>query len=188
MIERSQESAHRSGLKEHLEFRVADVQELPFEDELFDLVISESVTAFPEDKQKAVNEYVRVIKTGGSVGLNESTWLRVPPPQEMIDWVSQDVGATVNPLTKEEWMALLENAGLSEIVARIYNVDVKDETKKMVVRYGMGGLLRQTFRALQLYIRNPNYREFLSSVRASGIVPKNLNDYFGYGIFIGKKT
>jgi arsenite methyltransferase len=73
MVERSKERAKREGILDRIEFRVADAQRLPFEDNLFDVVITESVTAFPEDKQQAVNEYMRVTKPGGYVGLNEST-------------------------------------------------------------------------------------------------------------------
>jgi len=65
MIERSKERAKREGVADRVDFRVADAQDLPFEDDLFDAVITESVTAFPEDKQRAVNEYVRVTKPGG---------------------------------------------------------------------------------------------------------------------------
>ncbi len=47
MIERSRERARRENLVNRVEFRVADAQDLPFENELFDAVITESVTAFP---------------------------------------------------------------------------------------------------------------------------------------------
>jgi len=77
MVERSRERAHREKVSDRVEFRVADAQDLPFDDDLFDAVFTESVTAFPDDKQKAVNEYVRVTKIGGYVGLNETTWLKV---------------------------------------------------------------------------------------------------------------
>ena len=80
MVDRAQELTKRKGVADLTEFKVADAQELPFPDGQFDAVITESVTAFPEDKQKAVNEYVRVLKPGGYVGLNESTWLKTPPP------------------------------------------------------------------------------------------------------------
>ena len=120
MIQKSKERAVREGVADRVEFRVADAQDLPFEDDLFDAVITESVTAFPADKQKAVGEYMRVTKPGGYVGLNESTWLKVPPPPEMVAWVSQDVGATVNPLTSAEWTGLLESAGLGELTASVW--------------------------------------------------------------------
>jgi arsenite methyltransferase len=84
MVEKSIERSKRHKLTQWVNFRQADAQALPFEDNLFDAVITESVTAFPEDKQKAVNEYARVTKPGGYIGLNESTWLKIPPPPEMI--------------------------------------------------------------------------------------------------------
>jgi len=45
MVERSKERAKREGVADGVEFRVADAQDLPFEDDLFDAVITESVTA-----------------------------------------------------------------------------------------------------------------------------------------------
>ena len=101
MVERSRERAQREAVADRVEFRVADAQDLPFDDNLFDAVTTESVTAFPEDKQRAVNEYVRVTKPGGYVGLNESTWLKVPPPPEVVAWAYQDLGANVKAMTSE---------------------------------------------------------------------------------------
>ena len=187
MIQKSQERAEREGVADRVEFRVADAQDLPFEDDLFDAVITESVTAFPEDKQKAVDEYARVTKPGGYVGLNESTWLKVPPPPEMVAWASQDLGATVKPLTAAEWTGLLEGAGLSEIVVRSRPVDVRDEARGLLGRYGCAGMLGVWRRMLVLYARNPAYRRFVKSVRQEVIMPEHLDEYFGYGLYVAKK-
>jgi len=187
MIERSKERAEREGVADRVEFRVADAQDLPFEDDLFDAVITESVTAFPEDKQRAVKEYARVTKPGGYVGLNESTWLKVPPPPEMVAWVSQDLGAQVKPLTTEGWTGLLEGAGLTEIVVNVREVRVREEAKGLVRRYGYGGMFRSIYRGLVMYARNPAYRRFVKEVRQEGITPDNLEEYFGYGIYVGRK-
>jgi len=187
MIERSRERAKREKLTDRLEFRVADAQDLPFEDNLFDTVFTESVTAFPEDKQKAVNEYVRVTKPGGYIGLNEATWLKVPPTPEMIAWASQDLGASVKPLTPDEWRGLLEQAGLRDIVVRISEISAQNESKGLLRRYGYGGMLKIMFRGIAMYVRNPAYRKFVKEVREDGIVPKNLFEYFGYGVYVGRK-
>jgi SAM-dependent methyltransferase len=188
MIDRCRERAEREGLAGKLEFRVADAQDLPFEDGLFDAVITESVTAFPEDKQKAVDEYARVLKPGGYVGLNESTWLKVPPPPEVIAWASQDLGATVSPLATEEWVGLLENAGLEVDTVKVRGVSVRDESRGILQRYGCGGMLRIWRRTLSLYLRNPAYRAFVRSVRQQGLMPENLPEYFGYGVYVGRKA
>lgn len=187
MVERSRERADREGVKDRVEFRVADAQDLPFEDDIFDAVITESVTAFPEDKRRAVREYARVTKPGGYVGLNESTWLKVPPPPEMIAWVSQDLGAHVKPLTPEEWTILLQGAGLTVQTVDVREVQVREEAKGLVGRYGYGGMLRSAYRGLIMYAKNPAYRKFVKDVRKEGVTPDNLQEYFGYGLYVGKK-
>ena len=187
MVKRSQERASKERVTDRVEFRVADAQDLPFDDNTFDAVITESVTAFPEDKQKAVNEYTRVTKPGGYVGLNESTWLKMPPPPELVAWISQDIGATVEPLPTDVWEGLLETSGLKDLVVRIYPVDPTHETKLLTQRYGTGGMLRFGLRALVMYLRNPDYREFLKDVRQVGVLPENVGEYFGYGLYVGRK-
>jgi len=187
MIERSRERANRENVTDKVTFRVADAQDLPFDDDLFDAVITESVTAFPEDKQKAVKEYARVTKPGGYVGLNEGTWLKVPPPPEVVAWASQDLGASVKPLTSAEWVGLLEDAGLREIAVRTYEINTQDEARGILRRYGWGGMVRVVKRMLSLYARNPAYRRFVKAVREEGITPENLDEYFGYGTYVGRK-
>lgn len=187
MVQRSRERAAREKLSDRVKFRTADAQDLPFEDNTFDAIITESVTAFPEDKQKAVQEYARVTKPGGYIGLNESTWLKVPPPPEMVAWVSQDIGATVKPLTADEWKSLLRNAGLEEVYVSISPVDTQIEAKGIVQRYGYGGIIGILGRTLRLYLRNPNYRQFVKRVRDQGITPENIEEYFGYGFYVGRK-
>jgi arsenite methyltransferase len=187
MVERSKQRAKREGVMDRVEFRVADAQDLPFEDDLFDAVMSESVTVFPENKQLAVNEYLRVTKPGGHVGLSESTWLKYPPPAELVAWASQDLGAKIQPLTSNGWVGLLEGAGLHEITVKTYQINIKDESKGMLRRYGFGGLLGIMWRMLSLYIRNPAYRKFVKEVRENEITPANLDEYFGYGLYVGRK-
>jgi arsenite methyltransferase len=187
MVERSRERAKREKVSDRVEFRVADAQDLPFEEAVFDAAITESVTAFPEDKQKAVNEYARVTKPGGYVGLNESIWLKAPPPPEVVAWAAQDLGANIQPLTSDAWAGLLKVAGLTEITVKTYIINTQDEERGILRRYGWGGMLGVIWRMLSLYARNPAYRKFVKEVREGGIMPENLQEYFGYGLFVGQK-
>lgn len=187
MVARSRERAKRERLADRVEFRFADAQEMPFEDGLFDAVITESVTAFPQDKQKAVDEYARVTRSGGYVGLNETAWLKVPPPTQVIAWAEQDIGASVQPQTPAAWIGLLEAAGLQEIVAKTYTIDTQEEAKGILKRYGWREMLGVTGRMLALYLRSPAYRNFVKRVRERGVTPPNLEEYFGYGLFVGRK-
>jgi arsenite methyltransferase len=187
MIERSRERAGRERVADRVEFRVGDAQQLPFEDDLFDAVITESVTAFPADKAGAVAEYARVTRPGGYVGLNESTWRKVPPPPEVVAWAGQDLGASVKPLTSEEWAGLLQGAGLEEITVRTCAITARSEGRGILQRYGWSGMLRVLGRMLALYARDPAYRRFVKEVRGKGVMPENLEEYFGYGLYVGRK-
>ena len=81
MIEWSRQRAREEGVEDRVELRTADVLEVPFEADRFDVVIVESVLAFVEDKQQAIRECVRVTKPGGYVGLNEMFWIKEPSPE-----------------------------------------------------------------------------------------------------------
>lgn len=186
MIRRCQDVALRAGVSEQMEFRASDAQDLPFPDARIDAIITESVTAFPEDKQAAVDEYARVTRPGGYVGLNESTWLKTPPPPQVLAWAAQEVGAHASPLTADAWTALLTTAALAELVVEAHAIDVRDEGRGVVRRYGTMGILRTLWRTLRLYLRNPAYRAFVKRIRVTGIAPPNLAEYFGYGLYVGR--
>lgn len=84
-------------------------------------------------------------------------------------------------------MGLLANAGLQDITVRLHAVDAQKEARLLMRRCGYGGLIASALRGLVMYIRNPAYRRFVKSVRQGGVVPENLQEYFGYGLFVGRK-
>jgi ubiquinone/menaquinone biosynthesis C-methylase UbiE len=102
MIEWAQQRANQEGVEDRVEFRTADVLDLPFAADRFDVVICESVLAFIEDKPQAIRELVRVAKPGGYVGMNEALRIEEPPPEraeQALEWGT-------NILTAEAWQAL----------------------------------------------------------------------------------
>ncbi len=42
-------------------------------------------------------------------------------------------------------------------------------------------------RMLALYATSPTYREFVKHVRENEITPTNLEEYFGYGLCVGRR-
>ena len=97
------------------------------------------------------------------------------------------MGANVKPLTSDGWVGLLKGAELREIAVRTYETRVRKEAKEIVRRYGYGGMLRIFYRILSLYTRSPAYRRFVKEVREDGITPDNIEEYLGYGIYVGRK-
>lgn len=185
MVDRSSERAKRKGVEDRVKFRAADALDLPFEDSLFDAVISESVTAFPEDKQKAVSEYVRVTKPGGYVGLNEATWIN-PPPAEMVDYLSRAMGKA-EFLTSSGWKELLEGSGLTNMVVRTYKTNALSQWANEIRGLDFRDSARAWYRFLSLCIKSPGVRKY---VRELWPPPKGVFSvfrYFGYGMYVGRK-
>ena len=182
MIARSNERAQREGVEDGVEFRVADAQDLPFEDANFDVVIAESVLTFIRDKQRVVSECVRVTRPGGYVGLNEELWIETPPAR-VVERVRHtwDIKPEIPAL--EGWMGLLEGAGLSDIIARPYRFDVRRESTQ-VKRYRFQDMWRMFYRTLFLYIKKPAFRKYMAERR---YLPKDLFKYLGYAILVGRR-
>ena len=179
MVNRANERAKKEGVEDRVRFRVADAQSLPFEDNLFDVVIGEFITGLLGDKQRGANEYLRVTKPGGYVGLNEATWIKTPPPMELVEYLSRTYGFKREILTSDGWAELLAGTGLGDIVARAYKVNSLSNKRDDVK-----DLLRVWHRALYLYIRSSAFRKFIKEALS---IPKNLLEYFGYGIYVGRK-
>ena len=129
MVEQSRERARLLGVEDRVEFKVADARDLPFEDDRFDAVIAESVNAFFEDKPQAIQEYTRVTKPGGYVGITEMTWLRTPTP-EVAEYYLKTVYA--DALEADGWRELLQGAGLKDVVGNAYKVDIPTESRSRI--------------------------------------------------------
>lgn len=183
MIARSEERSKREGVQNQVEFRVASATALPFQEGHFDAVICESVTTFIEEKAKAICEYARVTKSGGCVGLNEETWIKTPPPEDLVQFVRSTWEVESEIPTSEGWIGLMKDCGLGNVQARPYRFSVARESSQ-VRRYRLADFTRMIFRSLHLYITSPDFRDYMKGRRS---LPKNLFDYLGYGVYVSEK-
>jgi len=65
------EHARQRAAAEHLQvdFREGDIEDIPFPDETFDIVLSTFGVMFSNDQRRAVKELLRVCRAGGKLGL-----------------------------------------------------------------------------------------------------------------------
>ena len=73
VLEAGREQAREMGLS-NVEFQVASVYELPFEDETFDAVYAHQVLQHLGQPADALTEARRVLKPGGVIGVREVDW------------------------------------------------------------------------------------------------------------------
>jgi len=181
MIEWSRRRAREERVEDKVEFRVADVVELPFEADRFDVVFCESVLGFVEDKPRAIRECMRVTKPGGYVGLNETFWTQEPAP-EIIERVKVAVGSSVP--TIETWQTLWDACGLEDRAVKIYQIDGRQEIRGRLQWVGARWALRAFYRLFRLYLKNPAARQSLKEMFDA---PLDMLQQMGYGLFAGKK-
>lgn len=179
MIEWARRRVQQEGVEDRVELRTADVLDLPFETDRFDVVVCESVLAFVGDKARAIRELVRVTKPGGHVGLNEGVWLEEIPDD--VVRLARDLGTEV--LTAQDWRALWEGSGLQDRVVKIRRVDPGVEVRSRMRWIGLGWLVRAWGRALCLFVTKPEIRHSYKAVASGG----KAFDYWGYGLFVGRK-
>jgi ubiquinone/menaquinone biosynthesis C-methylase UbiE len=186
MIQRARERARDNKLEHLAQFRTAEMHELPFSDETFDVVYCESVLAFSHDKAKAIAEMARVLRPGGHIGINESVWLH-EPTEEWIAWFAQDAAANASTLSAEAYRQLFEAAGFNVVFEEVHSLNIKDEARGLIQRYGISGVIKSTLRGLAMYFQRGDYRQFVSEIRKSGVIPSNPEEHIGYGILIAQK-
>ena len=113
MIKTATEKAKNASVDNLVSFKLGDSQDLPFEDNSFDVVINECAVGIPDDSQKVLDEMVRVAKPGAVVVIHESTWRKNLSNAEKEE-ISERYGTT--PLAYEEWILMLQKAGVKNII------------------------------------------------------------------------
>jgi len=89
LLERGRDRARADGLK--IDFEVADVEDLPFADGSFDVVLSTYGAMFAPDHGRTASEMLRVTRGGGRIGL--ANWT----PEGFIGQLFKVIGAYVPP-------------------------------------------------------------------------------------------
>jgi len=180
MIRKAKERAEKKKLK--IEFLVADAQKLPFKNNAFDAVICESVMAFVPNKKKAMKEFVRVTRSGGYVGITEVAWIKEPPAEmrkKMVDFAGSELRAP------EGWKKLFVDAGLKNVVARTYKLNMLNEAWDQIRRWDIFEYMKVHYRVWKGIFTKSSYRRFIRDVLK---LPWSMTDYWGYGVYAGKKS
>ena len=84
MIARVREAAKTAGVANRLQTVQADMNDMPFEPESFDVIWSEGAIYFL-GFEKGLAKVKELVKPGGYVAVSESVWLKPDPPQEAVE-------------------------------------------------------------------------------------------------------
>ena len=102
-IAKATQYAREHKVEASVEFINASATSLPFEDESFDMVWASNVTSFIEDKNKAIEEYIRVLKLDGYLAFVPIYYV-TEPPQDLVESVGKAIGVDLKVYKKEDWI------------------------------------------------------------------------------------
>lgn len=170
----------RKGLEEKVSFRVGDALELPFLDNEFDVAISQAMLVLVGDKQKAIQEALRVTKPGGYLGWLELSWKK-QPTAEFLDAVSNVLCAYCmqNVHTFQGWEGLFKEAEVVQLETLPFSLG-NTGMLNMVADEGLINVSKVMFK----YMTNARIKKRMSTMNK--FFSEHV-DYFGYGIYIGRK-
>ena len=164
-IRLAKENARKRGLEGIAEFHQTNAVELPFPNNSFDAVISECVVCLIQDKQKALNEKVRVLKPGGRVIMHDViTW--APMPKAMREDKGLYCSCVGGAVSLKEYVEMMKNAGLTNIKT----VDFTKDTARMMSLVEVAKTLDQG--------KNKSTNEIVDFISKGNI---------GYALLIGTK-
>jgi len=89
-VEQSNAAASARGLNKRVSFRIGDAERLPFPDASFDAVICECAFCTFPGKTAAADEFARVLRSGGAIGLSDLTRSSALPEElsGLLAWVA----------------------------------------------------------------------------------------------------
>jgi hypothetical protein len=126
---------------------------------------------------------VRVLKPGGYVGFTESTW-RQPPAPELLARLPSILGENYETYTVDGWRAMVEAAGLEDVVAEAHPVSIKREAQGRMERIGCRNMLGVLRNFVAIMVKKPAIRRFYADAMNE---PKDLIAAWDYGIYAGRK-
>lgn len=113
MVQKANENLSKTGFG-NIEFVQGDIEEMPFPDASFDVVISNCVLNLVPDKHKAFSEVFRVLKNGGHFSISDVVIVGNLPEGLKKD-AEMYAGCVSGAIDKEEYIAIVKEQGFSRI-------------------------------------------------------------------------
>jgi ubiquinone/menaquinone biosynthesis C-methylase UbiE len=181
LIQIANDTCRKKKLNNQVKFLVGNAMNLPFDDNQFDVAISQGILVFVDDKTKTINEASRVIKDGGKAGWIELSWKK-EPDNVFLDKVFNILHAFClkNARTYEEWTKVFKKANIHELVT------IKGE--KITGNFSDTLKEEGTLNTLKIMFNSIKNSEIRNRMKKMGKFIEENHDYFGYGVFVIQKT
>jgi arsenite methyltransferase len=114
MVSKARENGSKLNFK-NVEFVLGDIEEMPFDDKLFDVVMSNCVLNLVPDKSKAFSEIFRVLKPGGHFCVSDVV-IKGSLSEKMKKDAEMYAGCVSGASEMNEYLKIVENSGFRNII------------------------------------------------------------------------
>jgi SAM-dependent methyltransferase len=116
MIEKARANAEKLGLN-NVEFREGDIDAMPVNNDVADVVVSNCVLNLVPDKQKVIAEIYRVLKPGGHFSISDIV-LVGELPEALRQDAEMYAGCVAGAIQRTEYLQLIANTGFEHITVQ----------------------------------------------------------------------
>lgn len=116
MIEKANRNNAKLGYK-NVEFKFGDIEEMPIEDNIVDVIVSNCVLNLVPDKTKAFNEMYRILKPGAHFCVSDIV-IQGELSKELQDSAAMYAGCVSGAIEQEEYLNIIDKAGFKDVVIK----------------------------------------------------------------------
>lgn len=180
LIQEARYMAKKKGLTHKVEFLIGDAMNLPFQNNCFDIAISQAMLVLVEDKIKTIQETYRVIKPGGKAGWLELSWKK-EIDSAFLDKISNVLCAycMTKVGTYKEWENIFQKAGINNLKI-VKGNNVHGSFLDNLYDEGL-------FNSIKMFYKIMRNKEIRERINIMNNFFKDYNDYFGLGIYLFDK-
>lgn len=113
MINKARENAEKLGLN-NVEFREGDIDDMPVNDNVADVIVSNCVLNLVPNKEKVINEIYRVLKPGGHFSISDIVLVGDLPGALRAD-AEMYAGCVAGAIQKAEYLQHIQDAGFTSV-------------------------------------------------------------------------
>lgn len=160
MIYRARKTAKENGY-ENVEFRLGEIEHIPLDGSIADVVISNCVINLSPDKEQVFRESFRILRPGGKLAVSDIVLLRDLPEvvkNDLATWTECVSGA----VSESEYIGAMKKAGFEK---------VKVEERAIYTHEQLSDYIKGTKAEIQSKARGIDLSKLIASYKISAVKP-----------------
>ena len=129
MMDKANLNNQKLGFK-NVEFRLGEIENMPLENSIADVVVSNCVLNLVPNKEKAFAEIYRIIKNGGHFCVSDIV-IRGELPENLKKFAEMYAGCVAGAVQHDEYLRIISEAGFKNIeIKKTKTIELPDEVLK----------------------------------------------------------